>query len=126
MAPEEHVKELGNVLSRLLRFMQEVPPEEHILFSKIDLADGYWKMILEKESRWNFAYALPGQPFMARYSKRSVDGRNESPVYFCAATETTRDIAQTWIDEAKPLPVHVMETLRTPNQESRCQTSHGS
>jgi hypothetical protein len=62
MAPEKPVKELGNVLSPLLRFMQEVPAEEHILFSKIDLADGYWRMVVEKDSRWNFAYVLPGRP----------------------------------------------------------------
>jgi hypothetical protein len=62
MAPEEPVKELGNMLSCLLRFMQEVPAEEHIMFSKIDLANGYWRMIVEKESSWNFACVLPGRP----------------------------------------------------------------
>jgi hypothetical protein len=29
-------------------FMQEVPPEEDIHFAKIDLADGYWRMIVEE------------------------------------------------------------------------------
>jgi hypothetical protein len=42
MAPEAPVKELGNVLKRMLQFMHEVPEEEEIHFSKIDLADGYW------------------------------------------------------------------------------------
>jgi hypothetical protein len=129
MAPEEPVKELGNVLSRLLRFMQKVPSEEHILFSKIDLADGYWRMIVEKESRWNFAYVLPGRPgspLRLVIPSALQMGWNESPAYFCAATETTRDIAQTWIDEEKPLPVHVMEPLTTPSQEPRRQTSPGS
>ena len=42
--------------------MQEVPEEEHNLFSKIDLADGYWRMVVEKDSWWNFAYVLPGRP----------------------------------------------------------------
>jgi hypothetical protein len=60
LAPEAPVKELGNVLSRLLRFMQEVPAKEEIHFAKIDLAGGYWQMIVEKSSRWNFAYVLPG------------------------------------------------------------------
>jgi hypothetical protein len=48
MAPEAPVKELGNVLAHLLQFMQDVPAEEHIQFAKIDLADGYWRMIVEK------------------------------------------------------------------------------
>jgi hypothetical protein len=42
LAPEAPVKELGNVLPRLLDFMATVPAEEHIHFSKMDLADGYW------------------------------------------------------------------------------------
>jgi hypothetical protein len=41
LAPEEPVKELGKVLPRLLDFMATVPAEEHIHFSKMDLADGY-------------------------------------------------------------------------------------
>jgi hypothetical protein len=51
MAPEAPIKELGNVLARLLQFMQDVPETEHIHFAKMDLADGYWQMIVEKESR---------------------------------------------------------------------------
>jgi hypothetical protein len=42
LAPEGPVKELGNVLPRILDFMATVPAEEHIHFAKIDLADGYW------------------------------------------------------------------------------------
>jgi hypothetical protein len=98
VAPEKPVKELGNVLSRLLRFMQEVPVKEHILFSKIDLANGYWRMVVEKDSRWNFAYVLPGRPgspLRLMIPSALQMGWNESPAYFCTATETTRDIAQT-------------------------------
>jgi len=61
-APEGPVKELGNVLPRLLDFMATVPPEEHIHFSKLDLADGYWRMIVEEEQQWNFAYVMPSAP----------------------------------------------------------------
>ena len=42
--------------------MSEVPTEEHIHFSKLDLADGYWRMIVELLARWNFAYVMPGEP----------------------------------------------------------------
>jgi hypothetical protein len=51
LAPEAPVKELGNVLPRLFDFMASVPPEEHIHFSKMDLADGYWRMIVEPEAQ---------------------------------------------------------------------------
>jgi hypothetical protein len=40
LAPDVPVKELGNVLPRLLDFMATVSIEEHIHFSKLDLADG--------------------------------------------------------------------------------------
>jgi hypothetical protein len=49
-APEAPVKELGNVLKRLLHFMQDVPKDEHIQLLKLDLANGYWQMIVEKDS----------------------------------------------------------------------------
>jgi hypothetical protein len=62
LAPEEPVKELGKVLPRLLDFMATVPEEEHIHFSKMDLADGYWRMVVEPESQWNFAYVMPSDP----------------------------------------------------------------
>jgi hypothetical protein len=48
-APDIPVKELGNVLPHLLDFMAQVPAEEHIHFSKLDLADGYWRIIVEEE-----------------------------------------------------------------------------
>ncbi len=46
----------------MLDFMASVPIEEHIHFSKMDLADGYWRMIVEPEAQWNFAYVMPCAP----------------------------------------------------------------
>jgi hypothetical protein len=118
MAPEAPVKELGNVLKRMLQFMHEVPEEEEIHFSKIDLADGYWRMIVEESSRYNFAYVLPGPPgapIQLVIPSALQMGWNESPAYFCAATETTRDIAQAWIDQNTDLPPHPMEPFTVPS-----------
>jgi hypothetical protein len=42
--------------------MATVPAEEHIHFSKLDLADGYWRMRVTREERWNFAYVMPAKP----------------------------------------------------------------
>jgi hypothetical protein len=60
LAPEAPVKELGNVLPWLLDFMASVPAEKHIHFSKMDLANGYWRMVVEPAARWNFTYVMPG------------------------------------------------------------------
>jgi hypothetical protein len=80
-APEGPVKELGNVLPRLLDSMATVPPEEHIHFSKLDLANGYWRMIVEDGQEWNFAYVVPGAPgtpIMMIVSRALQMGWNES------------------------------------------------
>ena len=128
LAPDGPVKELGNVLPRLLDFMAEVPEEEHIYFSKLDLADGYWRMIVTQEERWNFAYVMPtahGQETLIVLPSALQMGWNESPAYFCATTETVRDVSQTWINQWTELPPHKMEHLVAPTAQPRRQTSKG-
>jgi hypothetical protein len=128
LAPDKPVKELGNVLPRLLDFMKEVPAEEHIHFSKLDLADGYWRMIVEEDARWNFAYVMPGAPgapIQVVVPSALQMGWNESPAYFCATTETTRDVAQSWIDQGTHKPNHPMETFTMPAEPARHQSSEG-
>jgi hypothetical protein len=128
LAPEAPVKELGNVLPRLLDFMAAVPPEEHIHFSKMDLADGYWRMIVEPKARWNFAYVMPcapGQPIQLVIPRALQMGWNESPAYFCATTETVRDVAQAWIDTKVRKPQHPMESFTLPTKPARQQSSVG-
>jgi hypothetical protein len=126
LAPEGPVKELGNVLPRILDFMASVPPEEHIHFSKMDLADGYWRMVVEPEARWNFAYVMPsakGEPVRLVIPRALQMGWNESPAYFCATTETARDVAQTWIDNDTLLDDHPMETFTTPTSPAKRQSA---
>jgi hypothetical protein len=52
-------------------------------------------------------------------------GWTESPGYFCAATESVRDIAQKWIDGGEDLPTHGFEDYTTPTKAARRQTSTG-
>jgi hypothetical protein len=128
LAPEAPVKELGNVLPRLLDFMAEVPPEEHIHFSKMDLADGYWRMVVEHSSWWNFAYVMPsapGTPICLVVPSALQMGWNESPAYFCATTESIRDVAQSWINTGTHKPVHPMEAFTAPTKPGRPQSSQG-
>jgi hypothetical protein len=128
LAPDAPVKELGNVLPRIVDFMSEVPAEEHIHFSKLDLADGYWRMIVELLARWNFAYVMPGEPgdeIMIVVPSALQMGWNESPAYFCATTETVRDVSQAWIEHDTPLPEHRMEVHTRPTDPARRQSSEG-
>jgi hypothetical protein len=111
----------------LLRFMQEMPTEEHIQLSKIDLADGYWRMIVEETSPWNFAYVLPGPP--GELVKIVIPsalqmGWMGGPGYFCSATESVRHIAQKWIDSSTTLPNHSFEKFMS-TEAPRRQSSPG-
>ena len=64
-APQLPVQELGLVLPKLFAFLHEVPADEHFLFSKIDLSDGFWCMVVSTEVTWNFCFVLPDQPRIA-------------------------------------------------------------
>jgi hypothetical protein len=128
LAPDGHVKELGKVLPRLLDFMATVPAEEHIHFSKLDLADGYWRMRVTRDERWNFAYVIPSKPgeeLMVVVPSALQMGKNESPAFFCATTETVRDLSQMWIDHGTELPAHKMEALVAPATPPRQQSTSG-
>ena len=68
-----------------------------ILFSKIDLKDGYWRMVVNEHDAWNFAYVLPpehpgDEPELVIPDALQM-GWSESPAFFCAATETACDLA---------------------------------
>ena len=82
--------------------MHCVPRKETIMFAKIDLSDGFWRMLVRKLDKWNFAYVLPGaagDPLQRSIPHTLKMGWTESPGYFCAATETGRDIMQALIEE---------------------------
>ena len=64
-APSIPVKEIGRVLHRLLYFMKMTRAGKWILFSKLDISDGFWRLVVRKEDSFNFAFVLPqlpGQP----------------------------------------------------------------
>ena len=130
MAPEASVKEIGNVLPRLFDFMNEVPSNKHIHLSKMDLADGCWRMIVKPDTRWNFAHVLPSKPVtpIRIVVPRALQmGWNESPACFCATTETVGDTAQTWIAMGSMflMPTHPMEPFTVPTAQAKLQKDPG-
>ncbi len=69
--------------------------------AKWDIKDGFWRMDCEKGEEYNFAYVLPqeeGMPITLVVPTSLQMGWVESPPYFCAATETARDIASDYCD----------------------------
>ena len=125
LSPDYPIKELGRVLLRLLRFTAEVPAEETIMYAKIDLSDGFWRMLVAEDEKWNFAYALPGTagPPSIVVPHALQMGWTESPGYFCAATETGRDVMQALIDGGILCPPHPMDAFMVPSTLARRQTS---
>jgi hypothetical protein len=88
--------QLGSTMPRILEFMAHAPPEHPIFFSKYDVSDGFWRMVVAKGSEWNFAYVLPqeeGEPIRLVVPNALQMGWRESPGYFCSASETARDVA---------------------------------
>ncbi len=126
LSPDYPIKEIGRVLPRLLVFMVVVPAEETIMFAKIDLSDGFWRMLVRYIDKSNFAYVLPGntsQPTQLVIPHALQMGWTESPGYFCADTETGRNILQALIDAEVPLPSHQFDVFMTPAAPTRRQTS---
>jgi hypothetical protein len=83
-SPDYPVKELGRVLPRLLAFMYCVPCEEVIMFTKINLSDGFWRMLVRESDKWNFAYVIPGaadEPVRLIIPHALQMGWTESPGY---------------------------------------------
>jgi len=112
-APKGPVKEIGKVLPRLLRYMRDVPPEQWILFSKLDISDGFWRLIVKGDDCYNFAYVLPqkpGEPTRIVVPSAVQMGWVESPPYFCAVTETARDLTEFHIRNNTELPADPIET----------------
>jgi hypothetical protein len=102
-APAEAMAELGNVLPRLIYAVATAPNAKGpVLFSKLDIKDGYWRMVVPSEDEWNFAYVLPklhpDDPTQLVIPSSLQMGWCDSPAYFCAASETARDVADQLAD----------------------------
>ena len=122
LSPQVPVKELGAVLPRLFEFMARAPGSEQINFSKVDLSDGFWRLTVDPTERCNFCYVMPrgpGQPVQIVVPSALQMGWTESPAYFCAATETGRDLIQYLADNRVELPQHPLEEFLIPDPPAK-------
>ena len=113
-APAIPVKEIGKVLPRLLQYMRDTPKGLHILFSKLDISDGFWQLVIDSRDCYNFAYVLPqpaGEPLRLVIPAALQMGWIESPGLFCAVTESARDLTQHFVDSTVPLPPDPVEDI---------------
>ncbi len=115
-APTIPVKEIGKVLHRLLYFMKKARTGGWICFSKLDISDGLWRLVVQPEFSYNFAYLLqqlPGQPLRIVIPSALQMGWVKSPSYFCTVTECARDLTQHLLKNNITLPHHPIEEMMT-------------
>ena len=115
-APIHSMDQLGKVLHRVIYAVATQPTDEGpILFCKLDIKDGYWRMCVPESEEEQFCYVLPRTPesppdeeIMLVVPAAIQMGWKLSPAFFCAATETGRDVAE-WLRLQPNLPQHPLE-----------------
>jgi hypothetical protein len=116
VAHKSAMSKLGSMLPRLIYALGTAPEDAQgpILFSTLDIKDGYWRMVVPPKDDWDFTYVLPKQcleePTQLVIPSSLQIGWCESPAFFCAASETGRDVAEDLA--AMPtgsLPAHHLE-----------------
>ncbi len=99
IAPAHSMAELGSVLPRIIYAVGTAPESKGpILFSKLDIDNAYWRMVVPDDDTWNFAYVLPKaspqEPTVLVIPASLQMGWTDSPAFFCAASETARDVGE--------------------------------
>ena len=124
-APSHSMSQLGQALGRVIYAVGSQPTSQGpILFCKLDIKDGFWRMCVPEAAEEEFCYVLPQIPGQPPQDIQLVVpaalqmGWTSSPAFFCAATETGRDIAE-WLRLLPHLPPHPLEehTLNHPDPE---------
>jgi hypothetical protein len=122
LAPDAPVREIGNVFRRVLSLLNDSEADEVVMLSKVDLSDGFWRMLVQKTSIWNFAYIMPdpqGHPTRIVIPSALQMGWAESPSCYCAAAETGRDVIQELITNKIQLPPHCLKHYMHPAKSAK-------
>ena len=122
-APKGAVDQIGHTLSRIIHAFAQAEPDAKIFSAKWDIKDGFWRVVGSPGEEWNFCYVLPqpeGMPPKIVVPTSLQMGWLESPGYFCAASETGRDVADQYAESPiGTLPTHKFESHTTVAQEFR-------
>ena len=58
-SPSEAPDQVETVMPRIIEAFVTTPlSEDPIHFSKLDIKDGFWRMVCAVKEKWNFAYVL--------------------------------------------------------------------
>jgi hypothetical protein len=117
LAPQKAMAGLGRALQRIIQTLADnYDTKRPFKFAKCDIKDGFWRMIVNEQDSWNFCYILPPPSKSTPIDEIEIVvptslqmGWCESPPFFCAATETGRDIIQQLLQHLNHIPPHPME-----------------
>ena len=119
-APHAAIDKIGHALQRLIHAFAEAPDDAKIFMVKWDIKDGFWRLCNQIGDKWNFCYVLPQRkgatPNIVVPTSLQI-GWVESPPYFCAASETARNVAAQYMNTPiGSLPQHKFQHLTETNQ----------
>lgn len=114
-APAGAIDQMGHSLERIIHAFAEAGEDDKVFMAKYDIKDGFWRMQCEAGEEWNFCYVLPqaeGMPVALVVPASLQMGWVESPPYFCAASETARDVAADYVETPiGSLPDHKFQDM---------------
>jgi hypothetical protein len=121
-APAAAIDQMGHALQRIIHAFAETDEDAKIFMAKYDIKDGFWRLDCQEGEEWNFSYVLPqeeGEPTRLVVVPTSLQmGWVESPPYFCAASETARDVATKYTERPiGSLPKHKFAHFAMQNEE---------
>ena len=100
LAPQKSMTQLGSTVKRIIHIMNRNYNLSYaFMFSKCDLKDSFWKMVLNMMHAWNFFYLLQHKTSTPVEERRLVVpnalqmGWSESPLLFYTATETADGVS---------------------------------
>ena len=116
--------------ARLQHAFAKADDDAVILLAKWDIQDGFWRLNCRMGEEWNFSYVLPqpeGEPTRLVVPTSLQMGWVESPPYFCATSETARDVAVEYIETPTgSLPPHKLENWAIANKQEISPSAGGA
>jgi hypothetical protein len=122
--------QFGRALQRILYQVRHANPEHGPVYaSKLDVADGFYRLSVNARQALRLACLLPREhqePQLVAIPLALPMGWVESPPYFCAATETVADLTNSRLN-LRQVPHHRLEDAAlTPTLPAATATTNSS
>lgn len=100
-------------------------PNNPLAFSKIDIKDGFWRLLVSDQDTWYFCYTMPLTVSTTNLDDIQIVVPNslqmgwcKSPPFFCTATKTARDVIMDLLTSSTTLPDHPFQDTMLKRMDS--------